>query len=706
VRTFKLCLIFILLSLNAFAVTTRKFSETTQSDFSSGTLKNVVISSTGAIYPGHDTETFPGLGKAVWSSVVDAKGRVVFSTGSPAAVYRIEGGKPDKIFSPEDVLALSCLAVDGTGNIFAASMSGGKIFKITPDGKSEVFCALKVSYIWCLGTDKQNNLYAGTGTEGQIFRIGKDGKAEVYYDTPETNILSMAVTPDGTVYAGGSEKGFLFRVEGKGNAVLVHNFREKEVKSIFLKGDEVYIGVNDSTEIRPENPAGKVTDLMEMMKKITDKAEEPQAPPVVPPLSLPVLRGRVYVRHGNGNIEQVFSPPDQYILDVKVDRSGMVLIATGNKGRVYGVKPSEANYILFDLEPSQVLTLAMQADELCFMGTGNAGTGVLVRGSLAKEGSYISRVFDAGFVSTWGKIKWDADGKIGFSTRSGNTSEANETWSDWVKVSGDSPADIKSPAARFLQYRAVWSGQSTLKSVDLFYLNTNQRPAIDSITVGREISPKPRPDKTEAGKNPADDAASMVSDVMSLVKKDKKAFHSTVKEISWSASDPDSDELVYRIFFKGKDEMNWIELTGEKPLGSAGFSWNTESVPDGYYEVKVVASDSKANPEGQELAFEKISDPFLVDNTKPEIKELKVDAGAKTVTGRAVDNFSEITKLEYSIDSNYWKFFYPVDGLFDDKNKEFKIDLPDLPAGKHRIAVMATDSDCNAGVGKTVFEVK
>ena len=85
--------------------------------------------------------------------------------------------------------------------------------------------------------------------------------------------------------------------------------------------------------------------------------------------------------------------------------------------------------------------------------------------------------------STWGVIRWRAvlnGGQIEVSTRSGNTSTPDETWSAWSKEYTTATGEqIASPNARYLQWRITMSaggGSSPVPtSVTAAYLPRNLR---------------------------------------------------------------------------------------------------------------------------------------------------------------------------------------------------------------------------------------
>jgi hypothetical protein len=75
--------------------------------------------------------------------------------------------------------------------------------------------------------------------------------------------------------------------------------------------------------------------------------------------------------------------------------------------------------------------------------------------SYAASGEFLSAVFDASRVATWGTVNWTAAVPAGTTmiveTRSGNTAAPDGTWSAWAAASNGST--VTSPAGRYLQYR-------------------------------------------------------------------------------------------------------------------------------------------------------------------------------------------------------------------------------------------------------------
>ena len=78
--------------------------------------------------------------------------------------------------------------------------------------------------------------------------------------------------------------------------------------------------------------------------------------------------------------------------------------------------------------------------------------------------------------------------------------------------------------------------------------------------------------------------------------------------------------------------------------------WDTTTVPNGTYFVKVVASDAPSNPAGTALTGELDSAAFEIDNTPPAIAvgSVRVERGRTIVTFDVKDDHSPIQRVEFS----------------------------------------------------------
>jgi hypothetical protein len=725
-----LTLLAVLTSTSSIAVKTDRWELNSAQDFMKGKLQRLVVTSDGQLRLGYGSTKVGEFGKEIWCSTVGHDGTIYFGTGSPAEVYALgKDGNATRLFEANSI-AVTALALDSHGNLYAATMAEGKIFKISTTGKKtetksdEPFCKLRAPYVWSLVVDKQDRLFAGTGPDGKIFHIDADGRAEEWYAAEDSNILCLALDQESVLLAGGSDRGLLYRIAEKGKGVVLHEFSEDEVKSLAVNGNDVYIGVNKQKVKRPRGiPAVRrpsAAEFEELTQRLTGQfgaamtaemaGRDRETPPEARVANL--LTGTLYVRHTDGRVDRLAAWDNESILDLKIDGERAALVSMAGKGRVYRVPNSQSWELLFDFDEQQALTLAVRDGKLAFVGTGNIGNAYVIDLQKAHDGELTSEVRDCRFLTTWGNVSWMGNGTITVATRTGNTALPDSTWSGWSESVKASPAKVTSPRGRFIQVRTqlVGNPDPVLQSLSFYYQMQNQKPEIQSVEVGEKPKQSP-PDKSKTdvsaeGKSDAADAESAVTAAIQRASSVSKTEETTakpaspVKEIHWNASDKDGDTLVYRLYYQADGDEFWIPAFLEKPLHKAAYSWNTESIPDGWYHIKVTASDEESNPAGEALMDEKISDLVKVDNTRPQVLSLTYDAATGTMKGVARDNLSLIRYLEYSVDGGEWKFFAPKDGVFDDREEAFEVKVGPLTAGPHFIAVRATDDEGNIGVEK------
>jgi hypothetical protein len=99
----------------------------------------------------------------------------------------------------------------------------------------------------------------------------------------------------------------------------------------------------------------------------------------------------------------------------------------------------------------------------------------------------------------------------------------------------------------------------------------------------------------------------------------------------------------------------------------------------------------------------------VIDNSRPNIKSLDAAAGTEgkyVISGAARDDYSNVVKVQYTIDGQEWTSAYPVDGVFDSLEEPFQITTRPLVPGNYTLIVNAFDSEGNIGIEKVLIEVK
>ncbi len=696
------------LQSSSFAVKTQRWELKSPEDYARGKLQNLSVTSDGELQLGYGSQRLGEFAKEIWSATTGPDGTIYFGTGSPSGVWAVSpDGKVTLLFT-NDTVAVTALAVDAHDDLYAGTLAEGNIFKLHGKAVPTEFCKLASPYVWALVMDKQGNLFAATGPDGKIYKITPDGQAEEWYSAEDANFLCLAFDAEGALLAGGSDRGQLYRITGKNQGAVLYQFDQEEVRALAVQGNRIFVGVNKAKVRPPRMPLIPATPQRQPDTAGEATMTVPGGRPVAGALGSLEMRwrnqlsGALYVRQSSGRVDQLADWPDEAIMDLAVDADGAAIVALAGKGRVYRVVDSDHWELLLDVDEQQALALALRDGRLAFVGAGNVGAAYRIEPQRSATGEFTSEVFDAKFPAHWGNGAWQGRGALGVRTRTGNTSLPGATWSDWSAPLTESPAAVTSPVGRYLQLRVELpaAGAPELKKLALYYLVQNQKPTIDLLEVDGKTKTGAQSDRAKVGDD-GDRAAEPKSESVEPVTVRKA---SPFKTIIWKASDKDGDTLAYRLYYRSDGEENWIAFPEEKPLHKSPYKWDTDSIPDGWYRIKLVASDEESNPAGEALTAEKVSDPVKVDNRRPEVLDLKFNRATGELTGRARDDLSLIASLEYAVDGGDWKYFAPLDGIFDNREERFAVKLDKLVAGPHDIAVRAADEEGNIGVEKILVK--
>ncbi|MGR3309221.1 MAG: hypothetical protein ACUZ77_00450 [Candidatus Brocadiales bacterium] len=748
-----LCLLTFLPLFNAQGVTTVSWVQTTQSDFDEGIRDNISTHSTGEITLSPMLERVDGIAEPyVWCMTTNVYGTIYVGTGEPGTVYKIPSIGSSLFVKKEAIrlyrtseLHVHSIAVDSNGNVYAGTSPNGIIYKITPSGQAAIWCQLPVHYIWSMAFDSKDNLYTATGESGIIYKITTDRKVTVLFDSPESHILTLVIDEDDNIYGGSEPNGIIYKIGADGKASVLYDAKESEIHCLALdKNGNLFAGTASGGKLRfprpspktPRYPGGQGYSSSDTERRIwvdkafldTEQFNQPRRPGLrYPEMSsrikgTPVGFNTVYKVTREGNVKKIFEVQNAFIFSLTVDENNDLYIGTGNEARIYKVTHDESRsnlqrsdditITLMDISESQVLTLlACRGDDI-YAGTGNNGSVLRVSGHYTNEGTFMSPIHDTGFISKWGRITWisslPGSTKLTLATRTGNSSKPDSTWSEWSNEYIISGKVIKSPQARFIQYRARLTTSNrelspAIDEVSIAYLPHNQAPIVSRVEVEFEGKARRTSEMTEQRSRNS--------------KTGKKRDQNTrfanqgslsIKTILWDADDPNEDRLSYKLYYRAIDERNWKGLT-DGLYDTDYYLWDTTRVPDGKYQIKIVASDEPDNPPGFAISTEKICPPFLIDNTRPRILELEAtvfDTKECKVKGIARDDASVISKIQYSLDATDWVSIFPEDQIFDAAEETFQLHTPALSKGEHTIIINALDSEGNVGSSKVVINVE
>lgn len=654
------------ISARVAAVGTRTITIEDQAGFAAGELTRTSAHSDGTLRIGVELHriALPDI-PLVYRVARAPDGSEILGTGNEGRIYRLRGEQLTLIGETHQLL-VSALAIGDGGIIYAGTLPEGRIYAIDAQGHMrELARPPGAQHVWALLWDAARHvLYAGTGPEGKVFTITAGGQVDVAYDGEFVHVLSLARdATDGAIYAGTSDQALVLRLGAPGRATVVADLPGNEVTALAVHAGTIVAAANEFAE-PPATPAVVAAPGVVVPH------------PTTAPAPRRAGKGKLFrISASDSRTELLLASDDGQLTSVALADDGTVYAGVGKDGHIVRVLPDRTTAVWIDVDERQVLALDLLSPEPLF-ATGDEGAVYRVVAAAPSHPEWTSKALDCEFPSRFGALTWRADHAVGFQTRSGNVEKPDATWSDWSAPLAQ-PGAIRSPAARFLQLRAtLGSRDSVLRSVTAFYLPQNQRAVVRDVAV----APHRAPTKVQNG-------AQQTSS-------DDPPAPATSYRITWKVDNADGDRLRFRIQFREEAQTQWRDVLRESEvLSRAEYAWDTSAVPDGWYRLRVRASDELANPATLTLDHTADSGPVLVDNHAPRLEGLAGAAGH--VRGHAVDAASPLARLDYAIDGGEWHLFYPSDDLCDSLDEAFDVAPPGLAAGAHIVAVRATDAAGN-----------
>jgi len=704
------------------------FEASTQADFLKGDVENLTIDSQGRLMLGPATElVYETSAPFLWTVIPGSDGSVFIGSGNEGKVFKVDAQGRGTVFFDAAELEVHALAPAPDGGLFVATSPDGKIYKVSRDGSASAFFDPDDKYIWALAVDGNGNLYAGTGEKGIVYRIDQDGKGTPFYRTKSTHVTSLAFDKAGNLYAGTESPGRVLRIDTEGKAFVLLDSPFDEVRA--LRFDDHGMLYAAAMSGRPSSGGATTTE-----ERPTERTpSEPTRVPV-PSVSAEITsisivdvggaaspasthedrrapKGAVYRISPDGVWDQIWESRDDSPYDLTFAGDGALIVGTGNKGKIYRLEGDPLRPMLMARAGAQQITAFYKdARGRLYYATANPGKLFRLSSERATRGTYESEPRDAQMVSTWGTLSWHGafgtGNQVEVFTRSGNTETPDDTWSPWSAAYTNPEASaITSPKARYLQWRVVLTGKGEgpiLTSITAAYLQRNLRPQVRSITVqppgivfqkpfstgepelaGFEDQTTPTRKLTSAAMTPQSTGASSATG--------RRTYEKGLQTFVWKADDENDDDLVYDVFYRREGETIWHPL--RKNVTDSLLVWDTTTVPNGTYFVRVVASDGPSNPRATALTGERDSSSFEVDNTPPTVTVTGVRTeGARTiVTFDVKDDHSPIQKVEFSQDGIRWRGVFPTDGIADSLLEHYELAL-DGAIGEMGLVLRASDS--------------
>jgi outer membrane protein assembly factor BamB len=614
---------------------------------------------------------------AVWQTATDRSGNVYVATGNQGRLYRMRPSSilrrsplPELVFDSGagEILALT---TDAAGTVYFGTTPGGEIYRVRPGGKPELLCSTGESYIHSIiAAPASGAILAATGEHGKLLRISPSGKATEIFTARQAHLTALTwQVPGKELLVGTSPDGIVYRLSFAAGEVqpevsVLYDTPLNEVRAIAADAaGNVYIGAN----------AGDDTE--------SDSS-----------------RAMVYFIDRSGVRRWQWPIPDSTVFSLALvplstsassSDPSRLLVATGGKAMVYELDTLGRMSVRYRLKETQALCITPLRSGIR-LGTGNPGKLYEAGPNYADSGFITSSPYDCTNPAQFGTLSYRADVPVGtglaFETRSGNSEKPDSTWSDWTQAA----PQIASPSRRYVQWRcrlrtSFPSLTPELNRVDVYFRSANLAPVIKKLEIAQPT---------------LDDAT--------------KGTNKPTRQVTWDATDPDSDSLSFEVFFREERETSWLKVG--RDITDSRFDLDTRSLPDGWYELKLVASDQPTQPVGAALTAERVSRPFLVDNTAPVITGLTSSLLSPSsshlcrISFLARDALSPIAATRVSVNAGDWVTLEPQDHIFDYVAESFSADIrltsSVLGLPSFVVSVWVADAQGNVAAARTAVRAR
>jgi outer membrane protein assembly factor BamB len=693
------------LAPRAAAVSTAYWIEDTTDDFYRGEAEDVAIASDGTLRLAPRRNVLADVEVPyLWDIVPDDAGGVFVGTGDDGWVVHVKDGAAENWFQ---CAALEVLSVERIGGaLWAGTAPEGFVYRIGGKGEGDIVLDAEQHYVWDLEAGPDGKLYAAVGPTAAVYRIDPaTRKSEVFAEIEDRHAVCLAFDAKGNLLVGTEGRGLVIRIAPDGTQRVLHDCPQGEVAAVLAAADgTVYAAAAAAAESREQaspdtNGDGSGLDDAPYMFDFTpDNAGD----------------GVLYRIDPEGNATRFWESGQGAIFDLAFASDGDVLVATGDTGALFAVHPDGRASLLFDAQEEQVAALHVHGDQR-WIATASPARVMRMEDGLSHEGTYRSRVIDARRLSRWGRLSWiggENGGHVTFHARRGNTDEPDRTWTDWEKVPDDGA--LGDASARYLQWRVTMQDggkrSPEVRQVRVSSLENNIAPIVRDVEVipaGNrfyddvpEVRPRPLYQALPGGVK-VQYSFDLGGDE-ELPPEHRAPWAQGVRQVRWTAVDPNSDPLVYELSYRREDETEWKPFAED--VDGKHWTFNSRGVPDGEYRILVKATDRTGNATGA-LESSGESEPFVVDNTAPEFREVKHQRRENRVniSASVEDASSDIVRLEYSVDGGDWEEGAPGDGVFDSRTERMDVTVDAAKDREHSILLRGTDLAGNLGTTRVLI---
>ncbi|MBI2504784.1 MAG: hypothetical protein HYW07_16325 [Candidatus Latescibacteria bacterium] len=654
----------LLLALPVLAVQPVSWQQRTFEDFAAGKGAGVELRAEGAVQLAPSLEELAKLeAERIWSLASGPDGTLYAGTGDLGRIYALPPkGDPVLLFdSPE--LAIHSLAVGADGALYAGTAPDGIIYRIDPKGQVSTLAQTGSAYVWDLEFDARGRLCAATGQPARVLSISTAGEVDTLCALADQHVMSLLFHRE-HLYAATARAGRIYEIADTTARLLCETGYEEVHRLAALEDGTLY-----ATAL--SQASGDQKEKSALFRIGTE-----------------------------GAALALWQAEETQLLDLLADKDGTLLATAAKPAQLCRFAREGRLSLVARFEDFAPSCLARFPSGALCLGASQSGVLHRLGSSFAREGRFESAAEDFGVQARWGGLRWraelPADTRLAFQTRSGNSQEPDPTWSAWSAELEHSGSPLSSPPARFLQYRALLrstaaSRTPVLLGVDIAALPANLRPEIKTLEIQTYQPPGQDQGQDQGQGGPP-------------LRGRRLPQRKSLRLLRWQAQDANGDKLSYTLYLKGSGQQEWKKA--EEGLEQNSFIWDTETMPEGLTQLRLVATDYPDNPPGLALEAERLSPPFLIDNSPPDLSVEVEQRDPLRLALRCTDRISPLQRAQYTVDyGDQAQQLTPEDGLFDSQEERVRFAVEGLAPGEHVIAVQVWDRLDNVGAVQLVIKI-
>jgi len=644
--------------------------------FTDGELEGAAIDPNGSLVPGlMATPLLADSSLVFWSVAAADDGTVFAASGHEGRVWRIDRNGDASLLA--DLPAEEVFAVlPDAGGAIAGCGPGGQIYAIDEDGGATLVGTIPGGYAWDLERAPDGTVYIAAGTPAAVYAITSDGLEQVV-ELPASNALDLAVMDDGSLLVAAQGPGRVFHVIPDSNRWALMLAMDQDEGRQVVQGPDGWYALGYQGEDSPGesdlSSGMSLSNPFDIM--VTADAQVQQVRSALYRLDGPTpsrVWGSEHVitsvawsgDHGwlGAGARDMGRPATLYVLDAPNQRRPVANWEGGDVVQLVMLDRADDPDVILAAQahPGQIASLtAARKDEAVAMGP----------------------PLDGKLPVQWGRLAWR--GPAGgseprFAVRSGNSPTPDTSWTDWVDLGRGRDLDLKDvPPTRSLQWRVTLSQGSRVDAVTVSAVAPNLAPIISHFEI------QPNGEIYQGGMmQPAPNVTQNLGQGLQLEysissRRDRRLDRSRagtlrpLRALTYHASDPNEDRLVYRAFHRQQGQADWLPIDGATVEQVQ--TWDTATLPDGWYDLRLEVSDRVDNPNGQAASAERVIGPVPVDNTEPELKNWKLEfhRDGFTLQLEAKDEFGALAGAEIELPDGQVERLDPEDGVCDEAGEKF-----------------------------------